>query len=295
MNGLPLDRTPRRPVLAPGLRALPVAGEVRIGLASPLRVRDSPALRRVLTVLARGETPPDTPATRRVLRELAPVLRDGDTLVHPAVPPGEVAAVALAHRDVAGRLALRAEQRVRVVGDLGLAPALDAEELVRRSGLRVCASDPTLVLVLSRGEPDRADLDPLLRTGTPHLLVRAVESSVVLGPFVVPGRTACLRCVDAHEADRDAARPVLLREYLRTPRLDGVADPVPSAVAVAALGLAVADLVRFADQEEPCCWSATLALTSGRAPGGVVRWLRHQACGCSWGARREDTSDTMDA
>ncbi len=42
---------------------------------------------------------------------------------------------------------------------------------------------------------------PTCVTGLPHLMVRLTEGDAVVGPFVVPGRTACLRCLDAHHAD----------------------------------------------------------------------------------------------
>ena len=34
-----------------------------------------------------------------------------------------------------------------------------------------------------------------------------------IGPFVVPGETACLRCVDAHCTDADPSWPLLVRQY----------------------------------------------------------------------------------
>ena len=46
------------------------------------------------------------------------------------------------------------------------------------------------------GEFDRTLLDDLVRDGVPHHVVRVVEGAPVVGPFVLPGETACLRCVD---------------------------------------------------------------------------------------------------
>ncbi len=269
-----------------------VPGELQIGVGSTHRVRvpDTPAVRRVLAVLARGEAPRDAPTTRRVLGQLGPVLRDGDTLVHPRIPAEEVAAAALRHPyDATERLYLREQQRVQVAGDLGLAPEVDPTALLRRCGLGIAAEGetPTAVLMLERGEPERTDLDHLVHRGTPHLVLRAVESEIVLGPFVYPGRTACLRCLDAHATAQDQTYPMVLDGYHRALRHDGVADPIDAAVAVAALGWAVSDLVRFAEQDRPTTWSATIAFASGREPRAAVPWLRHPRCGCSWGAREE--------
>jgi bacteriocin biosynthesis cyclodehydratase domain-containing protein len=279
-----------RPVLAPGLRVVArVAGELEIGLtpAHRLRLADTPSVRRVLDALDRGEAPRDSPSTRRALAALAPVLRDGDCLVDPALAPGEVAAAVLRHpHGAAQRLHRRTQHRVLLAGDADLVDALGAGALIRRTGLGVsdpaARAAPTVVLVLAHGEPARSDLDPLLRRGIPHLLLRLVESDAVLGPFVVPGTTACLRCLDAHDAATDAGRLRRLAGYAATERNDGVAEPVDSAVATTALGWAVADLVRFAEGDRPTTWSATIGFASGRSSAQAVTRLRHPACGCSW-------------
>jgi bacteriocin biosynthesis cyclodehydratase domain-containing protein len=289
MSRYPDSRPIRRPVLAPGLRVLARApGELQIGLSRRHRlvVADTPQVRRVLSALDRGEAPRDAQAPRRILAELAPVLRDGQALVRPGIAPEDVAATILRHPDDASdRLDRRHRQRVAVLGDLGA--ALDATALLRRCGLGIaeCADEATVVLLLVDGEPDRADLDPLLRHGIPHLLLRAVESEVVLGPFVVPGRTACLRCLDAHELDTDLQHPALLAEYLRSERHDGVASPIDSALATVAVGWAASDLIRFAEEDRPTTWSATMAFSPGQVSVEAVSWLRHPGCGCSWGVR----------
>jgi hypothetical protein len=54
----------RRPVLAPGLRALlHPSGQVQVGLSAEHRIRvpNEPAVRRTLAILERGEALPDTP------------------------------------------------------------------------------------------------------------------------------------------------------------------------------------------------------------------------------------------
>ena len=97
------------------------------------------------------------------------------------------------------------------------------------------------------GEPDRDLLDPYLRDGVPHLVVRLTEGDAVVGPFVVPGRTACLRCVDAHHAVADVRWPLLVaQQAARTSRLrdDAVPEPVDPALAHLALAWAARDLVQ---------------------------------------------------
>ncbi|RNL61031.1 hypothetical protein EFK50_16730 [Nocardioides marmoriginsengisoli] len=289
----------RRPVLAPGLRILEVSpGELQIGFSDRhrLRIPDTPAVRRVLATLERGEAPRDSPAARRALAHLAPALRDGDALLHPRIAPEEVAALILHHpEEAADRLRRRRRHRIRVQGRLGATELLDPGTLLGRCGLGIAADSdrlpPTAVLVLSHGEPDRSDLDHLVRDGVPHLLLRAVESEIILGPFVSPGSTACLRCLDAHRAQVDEQHPVALAELLRSERRDGVAAPVHSALAVVALGWAVGDLLRYAEGERPSTWSATLTFTPGETPTETVPALRHPGCGCSWGIRDDPADD----
>lgn len=288
----------RRPVIAPGLHVLTdPAGVVQLGLAPGhrLRVPDTPAVRRTLAVLARGEPLPPTREAERARSILQPALRDGDALVRPGIGAADVAAVALQHpHSAAARLAARARARIEVVGDLGIAVG----ELLRAVGLaQPTEGAPTAVLMLSRGEPRREPFDVLTRTETPHLVVRAVESEIVLGPFVAPGATACLRCCDLHLNDREPGYHALLADAVRARRSDGVCDPVDSAQCWIALGRAVADLVRHVEGDRPSTWSSTVRLDAASGTPHVEHWPPHPDCSCTWMARRGPTerSATMDS
>ncbi len=297
-----MTRPIARPVLAPGLTVLQRHSDVlQIGLTERhrLRIPDTPAVRRTLEVLGRGEAPRTDLETRRALVELAPVLRDGDTLVHPGIPATEVAAVSLLHpRSAPSRLRARRRSRITVAGVRaavgGLADLAElAEQLLVRSGLGVAtqADVPTTttdaVLLLACGPLDREVADRLLRDGTPHLVVEAVESEIVLGPFVVPGRTACLRCLDAHRGSEDPMHPALITAAPQTSRRDGVVAPVHAALAAAALGWAVADLVRYVEGDQPASWSATVRFAPDSASIAPQPVLRHPGCGCSWAVRAD--------
>ncbi len=281
---------PRRPVLAPGLAVLQRrAAELQIGITERhrLRVADTPAIRRTLAGLARGEAPRTDLETRRALAQLAPVLRDGDTLVHPGIPASEVAAVSLLHPGSAtDRLRARRGSRIAVVGTLTPESPVDPVALLRTAGLGIVDDDgteqPDVVLLLCCGVLDREVTDRLARDHTPYLVVEAVESEIVLGPFVVPGRTACVRCLDAHRTAADAAHRALITAEPQTVRRDGVAAPVHAAMALMALGWAVADLVRYVEGDRPASWSATVPFSPGRPTISPTPWLRHPACGCSW-------------
>lgn len=282
-----------RPVLAPGLRVLRRSRALlQIGLAPERRLllADTEPVRRTLGHLLRGEAVPSDPETADVLATLAPVLVDGATLVTPDVAPGDVAAAAV--RDPAhypDRLRHRERTSVSVSGTFG--DAADPRPLLRAAGLRVTDSgthDPratrSAALLLRTGEVDRAELDPLVRAGVPHLLVRLVEDTAVVGPFVEPGRTACLRCLDAHRAVDDPLAAGLATQHAlaRADRADGVAEPVDTALAALAVAWATRDLVTHAEDERPSTWSTTVTLTATLTPVTQTQWLRHPACGCCW-------------
>ena len=115
----------------------------------------------------------------------------------------------------------------------------------------------------------------MIVTGQPHLPVVTHEGGARIGPFVVPGVTACLRCVDAHLDEGDGRRGLVLRQLTGTPA------PVDPATRAAAAALAARDVVAYVDGDRPATWSATTLV--GPAPGLEHRaWLRHPHCGCCW-------------
>ena len=295
-------------MLLPGLQVLrPTRGELQIGLrpGRQVRIPDTEPVRRTLDHLLRGEAPPPGREADGVLAALAPVLVDGTGLLDPRADAGDVAAAAL--RDPSGytgRLAARHATTVRVLGTLGV-PAADPRPLLHAAGVRTddgatgepAADGPACVtLLLCVGDVDRALLDPLLRRRQPHLLVRLDGGDALVGPFVVPGRTACLRCLDAHEAVRDPRAAALRLRHARPDdvRADGVAEPVDSALAALAVAWAVRDLVSAVDGELPPSWSATVRLPATLTPVTQTEWRRHPACGCSW-LPDEQLSSTMGA
>lgn len=140
-------------------------------------------------------------------------------------------------------------------------------------------------LLVGVGEPDRELADDWLRTRTPYLAVRLTEGRAVVGPFVVPGETACLRCVDAHHTDVDPEWPLLVRQYAAAcarGRADGVPEPVDPALAAVAAGWAARDLVTYVDGGRPTTWSATVVLSPDLTTVASHRWPRHPECGCTW-------------
>jgi bacteriocin biosynthesis cyclodehydratase domain-containing protein len=162
-------------------------------------------------------------------------------------------------------------------------------DLAARAGLREApprrTSPPDCGVLVGVGEPDRDLLDGWTRSGTPYLLVRLTEGRAVVGPFVLPGTTACLRCVDAHHTDLDPAWPLLVRQYASAAahdRPDGAPEPVDPLLATLALAWAARDLASYVDGGRPSTWSSTLTLHPRLSRLETRAWLRHPACGCCW-------------
>jgi hypothetical protein len=116
---------------------------------------------------------------------------------------------------------------------------------------------------------------------------------------VVPGSTACLRCVDAHHTDADPAWPLLVRQHhdaAARDRADGVPEPLDPLLAELAVAWLVRDLATYADGRRPSTWSATVTLHAHLERVETRAWLRHPACGCAWrSGPRGVVSDTMGA
>ncbi len=120
-------------------------------------------------------------------------------------------------------------------------------------------------------------------SGVPHLVMRSRGGEVSVGPFVVPGRTACLRCEDAHRTESDPRWPLLVAQLPSplTPRVARDCPPEPALLTLA-LAWAVRDLACFVEGGRPATWSSTITvdaeLTLPR-----LDLLRHPHCGCAWG------------
>jgi bacteriocin biosynthesis cyclodehydratase domain-containing protein len=303
-------------MLRPGVHVLERRDQrLQVGLdpRQAVVLADDPAVRRTLRLLTGPGQPGEAadPATLTRLRD-AELLIDGGSLL-PLMPltgsPGRYDRAALARsdgEDAPGLVERRRRHRTTVTGfggPLGQRLAASLSELLTgagvpsRTGRTPRPADRVSVLV-GVGEPRRELLDQLMRDSRPHLLVRMREGEALLGPFVVPGRTACLRCVDAHLADGDPCWPLVVAQYAGRDageRTDGVPEPVDSLLAALALAWAARDVTSYAEGRRPTTWSATIGLDPPLTAIETQPWLRHPGCGCSWGEPPQvnHPSDTM--
>ena len=113
-----------------------------------------------------------------------------------------------------------------------------------------------------------------------HLTAAAGEAIGMVGPLVVPGRTACLSCVDMARTDRDPAWPLILAQAAgRTPHPPACAAVLAAAVAAQAAGQALA----FLDQAAAAAAviNGTLELVLPDWQWRRRSWARHPQCRCS--------------
>lgn len=115
---------------------------------------------------------------------------------------------------------------------------------------------------------------------TPHLLVGVRETRASIGPFVDPGRTACIRCVELDRADRDPAWPALAAALLGATRRVDACDVTLATLAGALAAMQVLTWVDAAGATQPASVGGVLAfdLTDGRLRRRSID--AHPACGC---------------
>lgn len=279
---------PRRPILRPGLRVVRRDdGHLQVGTDPPHRavLVDEPDARRLLDDLRGGVVTPPTPASLRCLAALveADLIVDADA-VRAAGLGATAAAVSAAYarfgQSATDRLAARATSRVGV--DACGETRESVVRLLRASGSHVTdnLADGTVRLIVRDHEFARGEVDTLIRDGIPHLLVIGANGGFTVGPFVVPGLTACLRCVDAHLAEADPRRSIVVEQAARSTPAGGI-EPRDPVLHTLALAWAAGDLIRFLEGDQPATWSASVAFGSDLVPT-LRTWARHPHCGCAW-------------
>jgi hypothetical protein len=141
------------------------------------------------------------------------------------------------------------------------------------------AVGPHLTIIASdRLECDRVMADGLVRADQPHLILRVRAGGVLVGPLVLPGQSACLRCTDLVRRDADPAWPTLLPQLLR------MRMPIAAALAGWASGVAAAQALAYLHGTTPETLGATMEISPQDYVTRLRSWSMHPGCGCGWGA-----------
>jgi hypothetical protein len=123
--------------------------------------------------------------------------------------------------------------------------------------------------------------DPLVaglqRAGVPHLVATVRGETGVVGPLVVPGSTACLRCADLHRRDADPRWPLLAGQLTsgEAPASGAALTCLLTAVVAAVQALAWLD-----GAGAPVTLEGTLELRPPELLPRRREWGPHPSCGC---------------
>jgi len=153
---------------------------------------------------------------------------------------------------------------------------------------RTCppAPPPDVAVVVPDVEPDRRLADAFVRAEIPHLVVRIREGRGILGPFVLPGVSSCIRCHDLQRAARDPGWPKVLSQVLEQPRPAPTADITLSTLLAA---YAVLHVLTFLQGKRPASVDGTLELDLRTGVPRRRSWSPHPACGCQFGPTADDS------
>lgn len=137
--------------------------------------------------------------------------------------------------------------------------------------------EPDVTVVLSGAEPRRAPLAAMVRAGQAHLTVSLNGPTVRIGPWVVPGRTPCVECLDLHRATWDPVWSALVPQFGQRVR----SSAVSAAVRLAAAGVVIDEIARFTAGVPPRSWSSVLVVDSGLQATVAARSVFHPRCSCA--------------
>ena len=163
--------------------------------------------------------------------------------------------------------------------DAGSARGQVAARLLRDVAPHVStASDrsPDVVVLVEDAVADPGRGPVLVVGGTAHLGVVVREADTVVGPFVVPGTGACLRCLDLHRTDADDAWPRIADQL----RGGGTGDEAGPVAAVCA-GLGAAAVLAHLDGVPGMAPGATFEVALPDAVPRRRTWAVHPECGCT--------------
>ena len=278
------------------ITSLPPAGPTPPG-AGPIVMASWPRMSPYGAVGAAGRLGPDLASLSLVPAPHTPLevvrgRRAASVVVHGAGRVGASLATLLAAAGVGQvHVADRGPVRPGDVAPAGVAAAdvdrsrsAAAAEALRRAAPEVRSTPPAPgrrpdLVVLASTEP----VDTMLRTAlaggrVAHLVAGVRETTAVVGPLVLPGRTGCLHCGDLHRADRDPAWPVVAAQLVGIRRRRE--EPCDVVLATVAASLAALQCLAHLDGRSAAATGASLELSLTDWRLRRRRWPAHPRCDC---------------
>jgi bacteriocin biosynthesis cyclodehydratase domain-containing protein len=296
-----------RPTLRPGLRLLrrdPTTMQLGLDWPGLVIVQETPELRAVLAAMdgfreadgvilaaEAGGYPRTACATALSTLIDCGAVVDADEPRDPEVSEPSWAAWSLLagpHRTASAIGRNRRAHQVAVIGEGMVADQIRALLPVSRVAQAADPDIADLLLMASDDEISRQAADAAMHRGVAHLWISLRDLVGVVGPFVVPGQTACLRCVDAARGDLDPAWLTLVESAVAKPLAVAASDPVMASLVAA---WAVHETALWGSDIRPQTYGHVLEIPYGSGAVEVVRVERHPQCGCGWHIEQ----DTMGA
>ncbi|ACZ22655.1 hypothetical protein Sked_27530 [Sanguibacter keddieii DSM 10542] len=181
----------------------------------------------------------------------------------------------------------------------------DAARLSHRAlrvGRRDALSPDVVVLVVEDGG-EVLRTARLMAEGVAHLVVTVAAWGAAVGPFVLPGLTACMRCVELQDpsdgragrgadgqagrgAGRDVGADIPGQVAGGTAHVPGgtglpLLVPQPSVVAALAGAVVAAEVLAYLDGRRPATAGASIEVEALDAMPRLRGWSVHPRCGCT--------------
>jgi bacteriocin biosynthesis cyclodehydratase domain-containing protein len=167
---------------------------------------------------------------------------------------------------------LQVAESVESTDAAAIADALAAHGLLDSAPGAESPATPVPVVLLAHHVVDPRHAAALLHDDIPHLPIVLAGSRAVVGPFVRPGLTACLACVEARRAETDPSWPAIAAQLL------GRSGPPVGRAFASEVGLAAGRLLSAPERVRPVAHSLSLSTGSLRRVWRAHR--PHADCRC---------------
>ena len=174
--------------------------------------------------------------------------------------------------------------------------ALELTEVGQRRqdavGRAILASTPSVRTAPSHRQrpPDLAVIAPVEQepgeliaeftaASIPYLLVRTGEDEVVVGPLVLPGRTACAHCAEEQLAESEPRWSRAFAPSGSAPP-NGHVPPRDTALSLLAAAYAVVHALAFLDGPDPAVLGSVLRFSAADPTARRIPVTAHRNCGC---------------
>jgi hypothetical protein len=128
--------------------------------------------------------------------------------------------------------------------------------------------------------PDPATSEGFVQAGTPHLYGGVVESTGVVGPLVLPGRSPCAGCVLRVRAEREPSWPLVVGQWRTSGRRRSGIPACDAALATTVAGAVASYALSFLDGDGDCAAGYRVRYAMPHLMGDTEQFTAHPECPC---------------